>query len=610
MNEMRVKSVSEEDGSVWDNPFQCGRGRGRANRGVAALACAISLLAIASVAPAGLNPGPDPITGSVSGQQTLPGGTGTISVGGKITWNNNNNPTVIMSGTGTILNNSGMIEQLGSDRALRVNTGTNITISNNTGAMITAVSGDAVRCGVANTSISLINNGTISVMAGNGGQAVDWNSITAGANSLTNQMQGLIRATGEDAVRPGANGIVMNMGMISAITVSTLGNASSSDGIDTQLNSGVSITNTGSGAISGRHGITGGDALLGLASYAISVTNQAGGMITGLNGSGINIDGVRAAYISTIVNSGTITGRWDAVSTMGDGDGVDTDGTIDLTNNGIIRGLSAMGGGNMPDGVAAGGGTIRNNAGAEITGGALDGTGIEAHAIQIDASNGGNAIAATTVINSGLIRGFTGYGIKMIGTFSNTITNNAGATIRGAGNFAVGAAVQTGEGNDTITNTGAILGDNGFAIDLQGGDDMLQILGGSASIVGDISGGTGNNTLIIDPGAGNSFTYAGTISDFAADVRSGTVTLGRSETLTSLNIASGSVLILTALDPGTTFEVADAGEIPMTGMYESAAISALTTPEPGVVSLLACSVLGLLGRFPRTRPGPERARRN
>ena len=607
MNEMRVKSVSEEDGWVRDNPFQFGRGRRRANRGVVASVCAISLLAIASVAPGQFNPGPNPITGTYTGQQILPGGPGTIEFGGKITRTHTSSPTVNMSGTGTILNNRGIIEQLGSDRALKAD-GANLMINNFLNALISAASGDAVRSSTATTSITLTNDGTISVTSGSGGQAVDWNNIIAGANMLTNN--GLIRDTGEDAVRPGANGIVMNAGTISAITVSTLGNASSSDGIDTQLNSGVAITNTASGAISGRHGITGGDALLGLASYAISVTNQTGGMITGLNGSGINIDGVRATYISTIVNSGTITGRWDAVSTMGDGDGVDTDGTIDLTNNGIIRGLSAMGGGNMPDGVAAGGGTIRNNAGAEITGGPLAGIGIEGHAIQIDASNGGNAIAATTVINSGLIRGFTGYGIKMIGTFSNAITNNAGGTIRGAGNLAVGAAIQTGEGNDTITNAGAILGDNGFAIDLQGGDDMLQILGGSASIVGDISGGTGNNMLIIDPGAGNSFTYAGTISDFAADVRSGTVTFGRSETLTSLNIASGSVLILSALDPPTIFESGDASEIPMTGMYESTSTSALTTPEPGAVSLLAISVLGLLGRFPRTGPGPKRARRN
>ncbi len=600
MNEMRVKSVSEEDGSVWDNPSEFGRGRGRANRGMVASVCAISLLAIASVAPGQFNPGPNPITGTYTGQQLLPAGPGAIEPTGKITRTHTSSATVNMSGANTVLNNRGIIEQLGTDRALKAD-GTNLMINNFLNALISAASGDAVRSSTATTSITLTNDGTISVTSGSGGQAVDWNNIIAGANMLTNN--GMIRDTGEDAVRPGANGIVMNAGTISAITVSNLGNASSSDGIDTQLNSGVSITNMGSGAISGRHGITGGDALLGLASYAISVTNQAGGMITGINGSGVNIDGVRAAYISTIVNSGTITGRWDAVSTMGDGDGVDTDGTIDLTNNGIIRGLSAMGGGNMPDGVAAGGGTIRNNAGAEITGGALAGIGIEGHAIQIDASNGGNAIAATTVINSGLIRGFTGYGIKMIGTFSNTITNNAGGTIRGAGNLAVGAAIQTGEGNDTITNAGAILGDNSFAIDLQGGDDTLQILGGSASIMGDISGGTGNNMLIIDPGAGNSFTYAGTISDFAADVRSGTVTFGRSETLTSLNIANGSVVILAATAPSTALEPGDAGEAWMAGVDDRGATYARTTPEPGIMCLLAWSVLGLLTRRSRSRQG-------
>ena len=598
MNKKRMKSVSEEGGLARLSPFQFGRGRGQADRSVAVLACAISLLGIASVAPGQFNPGPNPITGTYTGQQTLPGGPGKVDPGGKITRTHTSSATVNMSGIGTVLNNRGIIEQLGTDRALKAD-GTNLVINNDVNALISAASGDAVRSSTATTSITLTNDGTISVTAGNGGQAVDWNNIIVGANMLTNN--GLIRDTGEDAVRPGANGIVLNAGTISAITVSTLGNASSSDGIDTQLNSGVSITNMASGAISGRHGIAGGDALLGLGSYGISVTNQAGGMITGINGSGINIDGVRATYISTIVNSGTITGRWDAVSTMGDGDGVDTDGTIDLTNNGIIRGLSAMGGGNMPDGVAAGGGTIRNNAGAEITGGPLAGSGIEGHAIQIDASNGGNAIAATTVINSGLIRGFTGYDIKMIGTFSNTITNNAGGTIRGAGNLAVGAAIQTGEGNDTITNAGAILGDNTFAIDLQGGDDTLQILGGSASIVGDIVGGTGSNTFTIDPGVGNSFTYAGAISDFAVDVQSGTVTFGRSETLTSLNIASGSVLILAASSSSPALEPGGAGEAWMVAGNDNGATSSRPTPEPGVIGLLAWSILSLLIRRQRNR---------
>ena len=597
-------SEIEEEARYLPKAFGRHLGRCLANRKSTIAACAVVLFSAANNAAAEFNPGPNPVAGIVPGLQTLPSGTGTIQIGGKITRTHNSSPTTTMSGINTILFNSGTIEQLGTDRALKAD-GTNLMISNYVTALITAASGDAVRASTATTSITLTNEGTISVTLGSGGQAVDWNSITLGANSLTNH--GTIRDTGEDAVRPGANGLVMNTGTISAIPVNTLGNASSSDGIDTQLNYGVVITNMNFGAISGRHGITGGDALLGLGSYAISVTNQTGAFITGLNGSGINIDGVRATYVSTVVNHGTIIGRWDGVSALGDGDGVDTDGTLDLMNNGIIRGLSAIGGGNMPDGVAAGGGTIRNNAGAEITGGALNGTGIEGHGIQIDASNGGNAIAATTIINSGLVRGFTGYGIKLIGNFPNAITNSAGGTIRGAGALSVGAAIQTGEGNDTLTNAGTILGDNGLAVDLQGGDDTLTILGGSASLTGDINGGAGNNLLIIDPGTGNTFAFAGNISNFAADVRSGATTLNHSQTLASLNIENGGMVILGQDDQNRDFQFGDLGEGMISRPDNAAITAALTAPEPGVVTLIAWSVLAVLSRLHRGRHGCQGA---
>lgn len=50
-----------------------------------------------------------------------------------------------------------------------------------------------------------------------GGQAIDWASITTGANTLTNQATGSITAVGEDAGRPGQNGIVSNSGLVRVI---------------------------------------------------------------------------------------------------------------------------------------------------------------------------------------------------------------------------------------------------------------------------------------------------------------------------------------------------------------------------------------------------------
>ena len=208
------------------------------------MSAALRVGLVVEVANAGLSPGPDPISVPTTSPQTLASGTGTINSTGRIT-RSNSSPVIIISGTGSTLNNSGTIEQFGSDRSVRSST--------------------------ASTSISLLNLGTVSVSNGAGGQAVDWNNILFGANSLTNH--GMIRDTGEDAVRPGVNGIVMNMntGTIAATPVLTIGNASSSDGIDGQLNTGISVTNFG--VISGRHGMTGGDGTLALVSYLISITN-------------------------------------------------------------------------------------------------------------------------------------------------------------------------------------------------------------------------------------------------------------------------------------------------------------------------------------------------
>ncbi len=134
--------------------------------------------------------------------------------------------------------------------------------------------------------------------------------------------------------------------------------------------------------------------------------------------------------------------------------------------------------------MSIGGGTITNATGASIYGQNNTGTAAAGNGILVDDSNGGAAYAATTVTNSGTIRGYSGFGIKMIGSYNDTITNNAGGTIRGAG---TGAAIQTGDGADTVTNAGAIIGDNGSAIDLEGGNDTLKIQGGSANITGDVS---------------------------------------------------------------------------------------------------------------------------
>jgi uncharacterized protein with beta-barrel porin domain len=246
-------------------------------------------------------------------------------------------------------------------------------------------------------------------------------------------------------MRPGQGAVVTNAGLIHSDGVPDAKN----DGIDWQGRSGTVINQAG-GVISGfRHGIT--------SDEDVNVTNEAGALIEGRNGSGVGSDGN-----GTVVNKGTITGAWDGTSTNGDGDGVDIDFIGTVKNWGTIKGISAHGvdsGGdpNGAEGIAMGGGLIENHLGALISGGKTG--------ILVDDGSGGSAYGATTIVNDGTIEGLGGPAIVLVGDYA-----------------------------DSVTNSGSIVGAGGVAIQMGGGNDLL-ILTPGASITGSVDGGTGVDTL-------------------------------------------------------------------------------------------------------------------
>ncbi|MFT9386132.1 beta strand repeat-containing protein, partial [Acetobacter sp.] len=497
------------------------------------------------------------ISTNKTGTYTLSSDGDTLTVDTGVTLSNTKkNVPVTMTGTGkTTLINNGTISQSGSVRAVLI-TGSGVALTVNNSGTISAAGNDAIGGGkndATNADVTITNSGSITATDN---QAINLGNVTAGKSLITNT--GSITATGADALRLSYDGSVINAGTIESTDIP----GSGSDGIDARSNSDAIITNQAGGIISGaRHGITGGNTDTSTTgSYVMLITNDASAFITGKDGAGINIDGFNANEIVTVNNAGTITGN----GITADGDGVDVDGIVALTNNSTGRIISTQANGDTSEGVTVGGGTI-NNYGlieGENPGGASHG--ITLAGVDKDPTTG-NAIPIqgiytdSTIHNyaGGTIKGDTGSGIAITGgatTHTVTIDNDAGATIEGGGSDAV---IATGVTTTTINNSGIIRADGtGKAIDFgSGANDVLKITGGSAQVIGDIDGGTGNSTLIIAPGTGNSFTYNGTISDFSTvEIGPGTTALSGANTYTGGTQLTAGTLVAgnnAALGTGT-----------------------------------------------------------
>ena len=418
------------------------------------------------------------------------------------------------------------------------------------------------------------------------GQALDFDSNT-GVSTITNNLGAVIQADGTDAIRVGSNMTITNNGSIignSKINDSAANNNSNynasnsfdtSEGVDFRSASNSSLIN--SGTISGtRHGVDG-----DTAGTNIVVTNNTSGFIIGKNGSGIGSDAISSTATNyTVNNSGVIRGeyagagfifdRQGLASVDGDGDGVDIDGAATINNfsTGSIRGTGAggfdsSGRSNGSDGISIGGGIINNSGVIE---GANNGI-----IVNNDTVASRSGVAATTITNNvgGVITGLNGFAIRLenkLGTAadndtiinygtitasgsipapSGTVTRQYGeidansvgtldgTTYTGTGSARFingdGAAIQTGEGADTVTNYGTITGNTGRAVSLEGGDDIMTISGGSAAITGSVNGGTGNDTLNLSPGIGNTFNANSVFSNFETiNVNSGKTILNSS----------------------------------------------------------------------------------
>lgn len=518
-----------------------------------------------------------------------------------------------------LIDNQGTIEQTGpavnGERAIKADaaySSTNNRIFNgsasNSAAIIRSTGNDALRLG---TNFTLTNYGSIystgSVNTSCPNFYVDGNGAKQ-AMTCTNDYSA---ADGVAIENGRANVTILNYGSITGPRHAIDGGDPVALAADTDL-IGVdllTVTSTGPNGVTFDK-LVGDVTTTGVKIADSVVINYAGGVLTGNNGSGVGLDGH-----GVVINYGTITGKYAGAGNAydhegagftinnGDGDGVDIDGVAYVDNHGTIRGEGAGGydsdgNPNGADGIAAGGGTIINRAGATIYG--------QSKGILIDDGANGTAIlaqrgtatatgAAAKISNYGTITGATKTAIGLVGDFADSLTNHStGVITGGTGSVRVdeltsttaAAAVQMGGGADTLTNYGRIEGLNGMAIDMGAGDDTLKLFNGGSTgvVVGSIGGGTGSDTLE----TGGTQRYAsGTLSGFETFiVRDGSTVFDYSlGAVASLQVDAGASVQING-------DVSTSGHVTLNGTYLASSVKSMrTVAVGGNLSLGAAAVV-------------------
>lgn len=433
------------------------------------------------------------------------------------------------------------------------------------------------------------------------GQALDLTDAVGG--TVVNNASGVIRADGHDAVRLGSNMTFTNHGTVlgnsvvndssannslnSSGNTSVAENFSTSEGVSFEEGANSALDNYGS--ISGsRHGVEAAEDATN-----VTITNRLGGTIIGRNGSGIGFDATSASVSNVVIhNYGLVRGDYAGAGNIidrtglasstndGDGDGIDIDGAATITNHATGEIISTGAGGydtsgrlNGSEGISIGGGIITND-------GRIEGAD-RAIVVNNDANTDRSGVAATEITNNatGTIEGKNGFAIRLENKLGDARDNdtiiNAGEII-GGGSIPVaddvvtiqdgsvdthsagtldgvtytgeglarfirgdGSAIQMGEGDDVLTNTGTITGNTGRAVNMEGGNDTVNYTAGT--ITGSINGGAGSDTLNFGAGV----TTASAIQGFEKiGVITGSATASGAVSGSTLNKTGAGALVL------------------------------------------------------------------
>jgi hypothetical protein len=347
------------------------------------------------------------------------------------------------------------------------------------------------------------------VINGSSGSGIELQSSSASAVSgyVTNLAGGTITGLIDGVVARGIDATIDNAGVITGTSASGIALQSSSS----STVSGY-VTNLASGTITG--GIDGIDV------GGIHATIDNAGVITGTNGSGIDLQSSVSSTVSgyvTNATTGTITGGLNGIAVRG------IDAPID--NSGVITGTTTAGIYLLSSSTTNVSGYVSNASTGTITGGAY---GIDA--VGIDA----------TVLNAGIVTGTIWYGIYLQfsadSTVSGYIGNASTGTITGGAD-----GIEVFGVTATIDNAGVVTGTTASGIYFQystpsgitgaltnestgtitGGTDGIKVGGEQVTIdnAGHVTGTTGSGVDIVA-------STSATISGYVSNASTGTITGG------------------------------------------------------------------------------------
>jgi hypothetical protein len=245
----------------------------------------------------------------------------------------------------------------------------------------------------------------------------------------------------------------------------------------------------------------------------------------------------------TVLNSGTIrnTGSYDAIRLDSGGAVTNLKGAL---ISGVLNGIQITGG----TGVVTNFGMIEGKSAAGVN--LYDGGGVTNQGVIIGATDGvylSDTGTATQIVNFATISGKVGFDVAAENTADNTLTNSG--TIVGTG----GTAVQFGAGNNMlIVDHGAV-----FKGAVNGGSGTNEVEEGAAGVL-DVKGFSGFETIVLANGGKDSLTLTG--ANFAGVAGSEiTVTDGnRGNDITATGLAASDILVVHA-GTGADFLVGGAG---------------------------------------------------